>query len=216
MRKISASYAGAIVSCVVALACAVVGGGVRAAQRAEAVETPTLDGKPAKRFSTAGHAKSKGVELTIGYPVDWSADETKGSNGVKMFVNPTSTATVTIGTKTAKRPLSKDEAAKLLADREGVAPLFPSSTKVLAFQPTKLGGEPAAHVECTDSREQAGNKVYSRSIFLVFVQGDTLVMIHCMVAGAFADAAVVEKNFESHRELFNQMLGTVVLGGNSK
>ncbi|RBP44672.1 hypothetical protein DES53_104495 [Roseimicrobium gellanilyticum] len=210
MKILSGKPVPVIAACAFAFALASMG----ETTRAEAADTATLAGKPAKTFSTAGHPKSSGVALTISYPEDWNAEESKSRTGVQMFVNPTSTATVMVGAKPSKRPITPEEAAKLVADGTGVSPLFPPSTSIVNFQSVKVGDVPAALVECTDSRKQADAAAHARSFFLIFVQGDVLVMIHCMVASP--DPAAVEKTFESHRELFKQILSSVTLANGLK
>jgi hypothetical protein len=206
------NFAGAIFVAVIAIAATCLPArGVAQTAGTEESKAPTLAGKPAKKFSTAGHAKAKGVDLTIKYPADWKAEEGDRPNVVQKFVNPSSTALVMIGTKTlpGETP-SKEEVAELLADRESVVQMVSPNSKVLDFKFTKLEGEPAAIVESLDSRERAGIQVNSQVVCLIFFRGNTMVLVHGMVGGPNSDSATVSKNFESHRGLFTLMFSSIV------
>jgi hypothetical protein len=206
------NFAAAIVGIVIAVAatCLPVRSVAQNTSTEESMAT-TLAGKPAKKFSTAGHAKAKGIDLTIKYPADWKAAEGDRPNIVQKFVNPTSTALVMIGTRTfpGETP-SKEEVAEFLADREGVAQLVSPNSKALDFKFTKLEAEPAAIIEFMDSRERAGIQVNSRVVCLVFFRGSTVVMVHGMVGGPNSDTATASKNFESYRGLFTLMFSSIV------
>jgi hypothetical protein len=193
-----------------ALACVSTRGVAQTKDTAEN-STSTLAGKPAKKFSTAGHAKAKGVDLTIKYPADWNAAEGDRPNVVQKFVNPTSTALVLVGTKTfpGETP-SQEEVAEFLADREAVVDLVTPNSKALDFKFTKLEGEPAAIVEFLDARERAGIRVNSHVVCLIFFRGNIMVLVHGMVGDPSNDPATVSKNFDSYRGLFTLMFSSIV------
>lgn len=170
-----------------------------------------LAGKPAQRFSTTGHAKSKGAKISIRYPATWKALEDERPNIVQKFKAPESNNIVMIMTKSLPPPaLSKAEIEEAFADKGTISDILGEGVKITSYKATKLEDEPAAMVEYVAELERAGEQFSTRTLVTLFIRGQTLVIIQCMTGISAGSPEQRDKAFEAMRPMFQAIITSTV------
>lgn len=169
------------------------------------------------KFSTAGHPKSKGLDMVLSYPNSWSAQEGERPNIVQKFFSEGGRGLegALIITKNLPLPpgtvISEDELKELFAPAEMKA-MLPRGANFIQARRTKIEGIPAGVLEYSMRQERAGLTFDSQFISYMFIYGTTLVQLQCMVtAGQPTSSVVLARKMDDFKPLFFLMANSIVL-----
>lgn len=169
------------------------------------------------KFSTSGHPKSKGLNMTISYPRNWKAMEgerphivqkfvSKGGNGMEMALIMTKPLPIPSGTI-----ISDNELKEFFSPAE-MRDLVPPGATFIAAKPTQIEGLPAGILEYTMRGERAGEAVDFRTIVYTFIYGTNLVQLQCMVStGRLSTSTALARRMAEFNQLFFLMTNSIVL-----
>ena len=130
-------------------------------------------------FSSAKHPKSKGVFLTISYPVSWSAEEGDRPNVLQKFVSEGGRGLemAMIITKSLPFPPGFSPSDTDLAEALSPAELrstAPREAVIIDARPTRIEGLPAGILEYVIVMDRVGTSIRIHAWTLHFIYGTTL------------------------------------------
>lgn len=167
-------------------------------------------------FSTKGHAKAKGVNLTITYPNSWAAAEGERPNIVQKFVSEGGRGLemAMISTKELPLPpgtvLTTEDLNELFAPTE-LRQMLPSGAIFVDARSTQIEAEPAGILEYTMRADRAGMTILIHAWTLNFLSGNTLVQVHFQVGGPATSERDVARRMAAFKPLFTLMANSIVL-----
>lgn len=170
-----------------------------------------------KKFSTAGHHKSKGINMVLSYPSSWSAEEGERPNIVQRFFSEGGRGLegAFIVTKKLELPLgtvlSENDLTEFFTAVE-MKTMLPPGAKFIHAKATKIEGLPAGILEYSLSQERAGFTFESQFISYTFIYGVTMVQLGFMVsAGQNTSPVVLARRMDEFKPLFFLMANSIVL-----
>lgn len=169
------------------------------------------------KFSTAGHPKSKGINMVLAYPNSWLAMEgerpnivqkfiSDGGQGLELAVIIAKTLPLPAGTVISERELKEFYTP---AQMKG---MLPSGATFIHAERTKLEGLPAGILEYSMRGESAGKTIDSQFISYIFIYGTTMVFLQCAVStGQTTTPALLARQMDNFKPLFFLMANSIVL-----
>ena len=168
------------------------------------------------KYNTAGHAKAKGLVMTIEYPTSWAAKEgerpnivqkfvSEGGRGLEMVLITTKTLPIPPGTKPTEQEL-KD----VLAPSE-LKEMIPDGATFLDAKATKVEGMPAGILEYSMRGERAGMKIDMRTVSFIFIHASTMVWVSCSVSMPPTTSDALTQRMAEFMPLFTLMANSIVL-----
>lgn len=167
------------------------------------------------KFSTAGHSKSKGINMTLYYPNSWVAKEGERPNIVQKFFSEGGLANAVISTKNLELPhgtvISENDLKEFFTPAE-MKTMVPPGANFIQAKPTKIEGIPAGILEYSMRQERAGLTIDGQVISYIFIYGTTMVQLQCMVStGQATTPAALARKMDEFRPLFFLMANSIVL-----
>lgn len=171
-----------------------------------------------KEYSTRGHPKSEGVDLSIKYPASWTAEEGRRPNIVQKFTGESrhGTTMATILVREFPTDLSSDASASdfdkaiLALDREEMyGSIFPSA-KVIETGKVRLAGEPAIWGRYQAVVNRAGRKIDYDGLTFTMARHSNMVQITYAAGRPLgSNSAGAQAIFEHHSGLFQRMTNSI-------
>ena len=166
-----------------------------------------------KVFTTAGHPKSKGINMKVSYPASWLAKEGERPNIVKKFHSERGKGLELVFITTKQLELAPSESdLKELFTPTAMKDFVPPGAKFIQAKPTILEALPAGILEYSMRQERLGATIASQFISYIFVHGTTMVWLTC---GVSADQATtptqLARKMEDFKPLFLLMANSIVL-----
>ena len=182
--------------------------------------TPTakefLDGNKTK-FSTAGHPKAKGVNMSLYYPRSWVAQEGERPNIVQKFVGKGQDALAIALIHISSPPfpagtsISPSELEEILTP-DNLKDMLPDGATLISAKSTKIDGLPAGILEYSQRLENAGMTLKGQSISYIFVVGTTMIQFQCSVLSAPTSSShALASRMDEFKPLFFLMANSIVL-----
>lgn len=174
---------------------------------------PLLD-ESRSTFSTKGHPKANGLNMTFSYPRGWVAKEGVRPHVVQFFVNeksPTLESAMIIVNDLALEEgsaFSEKEMLELLAPPANRKTL-PAGATLVSVQTTKIEGIPAGSLEYKLRGERAGVILNTQYWKLDFISGSSLVTVLFSVISPSGSQLASE--MARFKPLFTQMANSIVL-----
>lgn len=169
------------------------------------------------KYSTAGHPKSKGVNMVLSYPRSWLAQEGERPNIVQKFFSEHGKGLegALIITKSLGIPsgtvISETELKELFSPEE-LKTMLPSGANFIQAKSTKIEGLPAGILEYTTREERAGLIIYTQVISYIFVYNNILIQFQCLVStGTNSNQDMLALKMDKFRPLFGLMANSIVL-----
>jgi len=168
------------------------------------------------QFSTSGHPKSKGINMTISYPRSWLAKEGERPNIVQKFHSDGGQGSeiVLIITKSLPLPpgtvVPESELQEFFAPNE-LKKMVPQGAVFVDAESTKIESLPAGILEYSMRQERAGATIYSQVISYIFIYGTTMVQLQCAVSTDPMTVPNLAPRMESFKPLFFMMANSIVL-----
>ena len=164
------------------------------------------------KFSTKGHPKSNGLNITVSYPNSWIAKEGEHPHIVQKFVSPNSRGyeMFNILIKTLPAIIPENEVVELFSSTE-MRDLIPDGAIYIDSKPTKIEGLPAGILEYSMKSERAGITFNTQIIQYMFIYGTTMVQLQGGVVGQSTTPDALAQYMEEFRPLFFLMANSIVL-----
>ena len=156
-------------------------------------------------FSSAGHAKSGGLHITLRYPRSWRAAEAERPHVVQKF-----TASGGTNCNLLVRPLGEGAQAdaRSLLRPSNLRQLAPAGTSVIEATSITLDRLPAGQLFVAQAVSNAGIEAQARVVIFLTMYRDRLVNLTC-TAGA-RTAAEADVNFRAFLPVFRQIANSLV------
>lgn len=173
------------------------------------------DGNSTK-YNTNGHAKAKGLNMTVAYPNSWMAKEGERPNIVQKFVSDGGHGLemAVILTKPFNLPtgttLTDSDLMEYFASDQLKA-VLPQGAIFHRMKQTRIDGQPAGMIEYSARQERAGMTLDMRTVMFVFIQQSTLVMFQCAVTTSAVDSKTSADKMSEFMPLFFLMANSIVL-----
>lgn len=165
-------------------------------------------------YSTKGHQKAKGIDMRLGYPKGWKADEGDRPNVVQKFISPKGYADGYLGITISNLPEElSDFDIKSMFVGNGPSAILPDGAKQLTRQNTKIEQIDADIRTYVLQTERAGVKLSLFSHTLVFSINRKLVVVNmtCGATGEVVDDAALIQRGNLQSGLFRLCINTIVL-----
>lgn len=164
----------------------------------------------AGEYSTKGHAKAKGVNMTIKYPLSWKKEEASRPNTVQRWTSDGGhgTSFFVIGTKQIPRD-ALSELKETFFTEESVKSTFPEGTRTIRFAVSKLEQLKVGIYEFESSSERLELTLKYRGILYYFLVDDVLVSVQFM-ASDLGNGSPADR-LEEIRPLVQIIMQSVVL-----
>lgn len=175
-----------------------------------------LTGKHYK-FSTAGHPKSKGINMLVSYPASWKAMESDRPNIVQKFVSKGGRGLEMAMIITKKLPLPKgaiipEEQLKSYFTIDELKKGVPPGYKYISASTTTIDNIPGGVLEYSMKQDRAGRTVAGQFITYTFIYGTTLVQFQGAVgANGSTSEGLLNSQMSEFKELFFIMANSIVL-----
>lgn len=166
------------------------------------------------QFSSANHAKAKGLNMTISYPKSWIAKEGDRPNILQKFVSNDGAETglfmILIKSLPEGTTLSNEEAQQVFTV-ESLKDFVPEEGHFISGLSTKIEGLPAGILEFSKRSERAGMVFDVQTVSYFFFFGSNMVTIQCQVGGLTGSMITVKERMDEIRPLFTLIASSVVL-----
>jgi hypothetical protein len=171
-----------------------------------------LNGQKTK-YSTEGHPKAKGLNISIEYPSHWKKSEGERPNIVQKFTSDASDGLLrmcTIGIK--DQPSSMKLFSEAMFTQETLKEMvaFDKGATFIKGEQTKYDGQPGAWVVYMTRSERAGLRAEIYVLQHMFLYSGKLIVLDCSVGGLAGSGATVEQEFTRYLPLF-QLLGNSIV-----
>lgn len=165
-------------------------------------------------FSTKGHPKAKGVELTIRPPLSWRQYEADRPNIVQKWISDAGHGKDTFMVQIRKLPAlpTPEEKAEIFTE-SFAKEMFDQSGKTLSYTTSRLEKTPVGIVHFTQTTERLDLKLDTRGVFYYLVHEDAFIAFQfmCYTGG---DAETNEARFNKLEPLIKGIVNSLVLPNN--
>jgi len=174
-----------------------------------------LSGQKTK-YSTEGHPKAKGINISIEYPSHWQRSEGERPNIVQKFKSDVSDGILQmciIGIKdqpSFMKLFSSRDVSDAMFTQETLREIVPEGATFIKGEQTKYDGQPGAWMIYVEQGERAGARVESYILQHIFLYSGKLIAIECSIAGLAGSAARLEQEFTRYLPLF-QIIGNSIV-----
>ena len=175
---------------------------------------PFLGGQKTK-YSTEGHPKAKGINISIEYPTNWQRSEGEGPNVVQQFTPKTSNIFIQCILLIKDQPsfmklFSSEDISDAMFTQETLKEMIPEGATFIKGEPTKYDGQPGAWMIYVTQSERAGLRAEMYNLQHMFLYSGNLITLGCSVGGLAGSGATVENEFARYLPLF-QLLGNSIV-----
>jgi len=167
------------------------------------------------KYSTEGHPKAKGINISIEYPSNWQRSEGERPNIVQTFTSDESTSYTQCLILIKDLPsfmklFSTGELYDEMFTQETLKEMIPESATFIKGEQTKYDGQPGAWMIYVTQSERAGLTAEIYTLQHMFLFSGKLIVLQCGVAGLAGSGATVENDFTRYLPLF-QLLGNSIV-----
>ncbi|MFA5555000.1 MAG: hypothetical protein WCZ89_07235 [Phycisphaerae bacterium] len=179
-------------------------------------EIQTFLGGQKTKYSTEGHPKAKGINISIEYPNNWQRSEGERPNIVQKFK-----AEATDGLFRMCLILIKDQpsfmklfSSKDISDamfgKETIKEMIPEGATFIKGEQTRYDGQPGAWMIYATRAERAGITIEMYNLQHIFLYSGKMIVLECCVGGIAGTDAKVANEFEQYLPLF-QLIGNSIV-----
>jgi len=167
-------------------------------------------------FSTLGHPKSQGLNISLKYPSIWVAKEGQRPHIVQKFTGSSTGSIVSVCMiiiqelpSIGKIFLDGQMAEEIFS--EGVKDYIPPGAVYIDGGTTKIDAEPGAWVKYYFEQEISGAKLGMYSLqHMLFYKG-SLFTLQCSISGIAADKLILEDAFSSYLIVFQNIGSSIYI-----
>lgn len=158
------------------------------------------------QYSTRGHAKARGLHITLRYPRSWVPAEGERPHIVQKFTAPDGTgANCNLGIRESGVSAAETRAAVNPAAARGQ---LPAGVILVSSQATSLDGQPGSELVTRQSLNRAGVSIEARLVLYFVAYGENFVVLTCGAGGR--TGAEADRRFEAYMPLFRRVALSVV------
>lgn len=166
-------------------------------------------------FSTQGHPKSKGLNMTIKYPGDWTAYEGERPNVVQVFA-PDTEKNITFMIIARKLPIPEnqtltDEDIEDFFSHEEALSMIPPGSKLISYKKATIESLPAGILEYRNQTDRAGLEIEAHLVSYYLIYDKVMVFIQFSVSNIPELRNQIDEQFEQLRPMFFQIANSIVL-----
>ncbi|MDD5327841.1 MAG: hypothetical protein PHY02_08520 [Phycisphaerae bacterium] len=180
------------------------------------VQQEFLSGQKTK-YSTKGHPKANGLNISIEYPSNWKSSEGERPHIIQKFTSDASDGLVRMCIIAIKEQpsfmklFSSDDISQAMFAQETLNELVPEGAIFIKGEPTKYEGQPGAWLIYISQAERAGLRAEMYILQQMFMYSGKLIVLECSVGGLVDSAATVEQEFTRYLPLFQLIGNSIVL-----
>lgn len=174
---------------------------------AQPSEIAEFQARQTVQFSSRGHEKARGLNVTLRYPRSWRAEEGDRPHVLQNFL-------ATNGSGSNCNILIRDGGGATAAElRQAIRPenapnVVPRSMTLVAAQATTLDNQQAVEIQVRQSVNRGGVAVEARMVMFMAVYRDSLVNLTCGTGAPTAQDA--ELRYRAYLPLFRRVAGSVI------
>ena len=167
------------------------------------------------KYSTKGHPKAKGINISIEYPSSWQRSEGERPNIVQKFTSGASKNFTQCLILIKDQPyfmklFSSKGISDVMFTQETLKEMVPESATFIKGEQTKYDGEIGAWMTYIIRTERAGMRGEIYTLQHLFLYSGKLIMLQCGVGGLASSGASVEQEFTRYLPLF-QLIGNSIV-----
>ncbi|MCJ7776843.1 MAG: hypothetical protein MUP16_00785 [Sedimentisphaerales bacterium] len=168
------------------------------------------------KYSTEGHPKAKGINISIEYPTNWQRSEGERPNIVQVFTAGASGGFVPSCLILIKEQpsflklFSSEDISEAMFTQETLKEMIPEGATFIKGEQTKYDGQPGAWMVYMTHSERAGLRAEIYILQHMFLYSGKLIVLDCSVGGLAGSGATVENEFARYLPLF-QLLGNSIV-----
>ncbi|MHC4158614.1 MAG: hypothetical protein ACYSSO_06000 [Planctomycetota bacterium] len=168
------------------------------------------------KYSTEGHPKAKGINISIEYPSHWQRSEGERPNIVQKFTSDASDGLLRMCLILIKdqpsfmKLFSSEDISDAMFTEETLKEIIPESATFIKGERTKYDGQPGAWMIYVTQLERAGLRAEMYILQHMFLYSGKMIVFECSVGGLAGSAATVEQEFARYLPLF-QLLGNSII-----
>lgn len=167
-------------------------------------------------FSSKGHSKAKGVELTVRYPLSWKQLEADRPNIVQKWTSDGGHGTDIFMVQIRKLPAlpTPQESAELFTE-SFAKEMFEDGGKTLSYTTGRLENLPLGIIHFTQTTKRLDLSVDTRGVFYYLVLDDAFIVLQfmCYTPGG---AEAMEARIKQLEPLTRAIVNSLVLPTNYK
>lgn len=157
-------------------------------------------------YSTRGHAKARGLHITLRHPRSWLPAEGDRPHIVHKFTAPDGTgANCNLGIRESGVSAAETRAAVNPAAARGQ---LPDGVILVSSQATSLDGQPGSELVTRQSLNRAGVPIEARLVLYFVAYGENFGVLTCGAGGR--TAAEADGRFAAYLPLFRRIALSVV------
>ena len=175
-----------------------------------------LDGQKTK-YSTEGHPKAKGINISIEYPTNWQGSEGERPNIVQKFKSDASDGLLRMCLILIKdqpsfmKLFSSEDISDVMFEQETLKEMIPEGATFIKGEQTKYDGQPGAWMIYMTRAERAGVTIEMYSLQHLFLYSGKMIVLECSVGGLAGTGATVENEFARYLPLFQLFGNSIVI-----
>jgi len=169
------------------------------------------------KYSTEGHPKAKGINISIEYPTNWQRSEGERPNIVQVFNAGASGGFVPSCLILIKeqpsflKHFSSEDISEVMFTQETLKEMIPEGAIFIKGEQTKYDGQPGAWMVYVTQSERAGLRAEMYNLQHMFLYSGKMISLGCSVGG-FANASpTVEQEFTRYLPLFHLIGNSIVI-----
>ncbi len=182
---------------------------------------PTYMQQPAMEFSdgfagtfdTASRDKSKGLDLTLRYPMSWEAKEGRRPNIVQVFVSKNGRGEESIVFGVKEISLSDGQlydSSELFSD-ESIQDMLPPYSTFVSANRINLDGQPGCVVEFDTQQQTAVGDIVSINTQYITYYDGKLIYILCSLSALGPERDQLNERHKKYAQLFKLIANSLVI-----
>jgi hypothetical protein len=171
---------------------------------------------PRSTYSTKGHSKSLGLDISISYPSSWEAKEGARPHIVQKFngkilgsISPSFLILIQEYTGWESVFLDQGDWEELLD--EFITDMVPAEGTLLSQGKTHLDGEPSVWIKYYTEQERSGMSLGMFMFNYVVIYQGKMIMLQCNVSGLIDDYLVLEESFNTYLPVFQDIGNSLII-----
>ena len=180
-------------------------------------DTKALIENKTEKFYTKGHAKAKGINISIEYPSSWKGAEGERPNIVQKFSADASDG-ITKGCMIAINDMPKilsllpaEDLSKEAFSEQALQDMIPPEAVFIDGKQTKYDGQIGAWIVYSMNMERAGMAVKMYTLQQMFIYAGKMINVQCSVGGLAQMEDNIYSAFTQYFPLFQQIGNSIII-----
>ncbi len=167
------------------------------------------------KYSTEGHPKAKGINISIEYPSYWQISEGESPNVIQQFTSEGTNTLIQCLILIKNQPFfmrffSSKHISDVMFSSKTIKELTPEGAIFIKGEKATYDGQPGAWLIYAMQSERAGLTAETYMIQHIFLYSGKMIMLQCGVGGLANSSPKVEQEFTRYRPVF-QLIGNSII-----